>query len=98
MRLGLHLADPLPDMLGHYVAHLHWPEERQQASADLPRVVRPNARLQQVIRQPFLQDVCLEALPAATGVTLLSGPHGGLGQVQPSVASFLVLKVPADRS
>jgi hypothetical protein len=76
--LGLHLGDPLADLLGHDVAHLHRPEERQQVPADLPRVVASHARLQLMMRQPLLQDIRMEDLLAPAGIASLAGADGDL--------------------
>jgi hypothetical protein len=66
-------------MLGHDVAHLHRPEERDQVLADLARVVAADAGFQQVMWQPFVPDVGLERLLAAPGVTLLACPDASFG-------------------
>jgi hypothetical protein len=85
-------------MLGQDVAHLHRPEERDQVLADLVGVVAADAGLEQVMRQPFVLDVGLEGLPAAAGVALPARPDPGFGVLPGVAASFLLEKVPADRS
>jgi len=76
---AFHPGDPLPDVLGHDVAHLHRPKVLEQVPADLPFVVGPHSGFQLVVGEPFPQHVRLEGLPAPARVALLAGPDVGLG-------------------
>jgi hypothetical protein len=88
--LGLHVSDPLADLLGVDVAHLHRPEERHQVLGNLAGVVAANTGLELVMRQPLVLHVGLECLPAAPGVALLAGPDLGLF-VLPGVVGVLLV-------
>jgi hypothetical protein len=94
--LGFHSGDPLTDVLGHDVTHLHWPKEWQQVPADLPQVLASHTGLELVVRQPLVKHVRLEGLSPPAGVTALTSSDGCLSRL-PGIIGLLLAAEAAGR-